>query len=105
MARLVALLLVLVPLSASARQPTWYLLMHDDGCVNPELLVTAERLLRAPVSPEEFAQMMRERGEAVTIGQFADSPPGFSGQMIQVKYGNSKAPIFVTEEFCRKFWK
>jgi len=99
------LLLFLEALPASAQQTTWYVLAHDDGCVDLKLLVKAEKLSRAPVSPEDFAQMMRERGESVEVGLPAGFPPELAGKVVQVKVGKWKAPLFVKEEVCRNIDK
>jgi hypothetical protein len=40
------LLVFLAALPASARQTTWYVLAHDDGCVDLKLLVKAEKCTR-----------------------------------------------------------
>jgi hypothetical protein len=101
MLRLLFLLLLLVALPASAQQPTWYLLSREDGCIDLQILVKAEKLSRVPVSPEDFAMMMRERGNEVAVGPLADSPPDLIGKVVQVTIGTGKAPVFVTEEICR----
>ncbi len=95
------LLPVVLASPASAQQPTWYLLSRDNGCADLQMLVRMEKLSRQPVSPEDFAQMMRERGEQVAVGPPADLPPELSGKVIQVAFGRGKAPIFVREEICR----
>lgn len=95
------ILLLIVAQPAFAQQPAWYLLSRDDGCVDLKILVKAERLPRLPVSPEDFASMLRERGEEVTVGPLADSPAELSGKVVQVTIGNGRAPVFVTEDICR----
>lgn len=101
MFRLFFFFLLFVALPASAQQPTWYLLARETGCFDLQLLVRMEKLSRAPVSPEDFAQMLRERGEQVAVWPLEDAPAEFIGKVVQVKYGNGKAPIFVKEEICR----
>jgi len=101
MLHLLFFLLLLAALPVYAQQPTWYLLARDDGCIDPQILVRAEKLSRAPVSPEDFARMMRERGEEVEVGPLADSSPELIGKVVQVKFGKRKAPVFVKEEICR----
>lgn len=102
----VALLVFLAALPVCAQQrAAWYLLAHADGCVDLGVLVKAEKLSRAPVSPEDFARMMRERGERVAVGPLPDAPAELSGKVVQVKVGDSKAPVFVKEEFCRRMGK
>lgn len=105
MFRLPALLLLLAALPALAQQPAWYLFARDDGCVDLKLLVKAERLARAPVSPDDFARMMRERGEQVVVGPPPGFQPALAGKVVQVKVGEWKAPVFVTEEVCRNIDK
>ena len=95
-------LMFLAALPASAQQPAWHLFAHDDGCVDLNLLVKAEKLPRAPVSPEDFARMMRERGEQVVVGPPPGFPPELAGKVVQVKVGEWKAPVFVRDEVCRK---
>lgn len=96
---LLPLLLAAVP--AYTQEPSWYLLSREDGCVDLLHLVKAEKLPRTPVSPEDFARMMRDRGEQVVVGPLADSPPELIGKVVQLRYGNGKSPVFVKEEICR----
>lgn len=100
MLRFASLFLLLAALPASAQQP-WYLFAHDDGCVDPALLARAENLPRTPASPEDFAQMMRERGKTVAVGLPAGFPPELAGKVVQVSVEDRKAPVFVREEICR----
>src|SRR5688572_6748634 len=87
-----SLLLTLVAVPASAQQPTWDVLAHDDGCIELRVLVKAEKLSRVPISPEDFAQMMRQRGELVVVGPPANLPSELAGKVVQVKVGSWKAP-------------
>ena len=97
-----ASLVVLVALSAPAQPPTWYLLSREEGCVDPRILLEAERLPRVPASPEDYAQMMRQRGEKVTVGLPPDVPAEFNGKIVQVRVGSEDGgPVFVREEVCR----
>jgi len=102
---LLFIFLLLFALPASAQPPTWYLIARHDGGHDLQVLVKMMNLKRAPVSPEDFAQMMRERGEQVVIGPLAeppnDIPPDIVGKIVQVQVGKRVAPIFVTEEICR----
>lgn len=100
-AGLVFLLTVLVAQPAPARQPTWYVLAREDGCIDLKVLVKPERLPRTPDSPEDFARMKRERGEAAVLGQPRDLPPGLAGKVVQIDLGGGKAPVFVRREVCR----
>jgi hypothetical protein len=95
------LLILLAALPASGQQPTWHLISRDDGCVDLQFLVRMEKLSRVPVSPEDFGRMMQERGEQVLVSPLPDSTPDLVGKVVQVKVGNWKTLVFVTEEICR----
>ncbi len=97
----VVLLLLASAGNALAGEESWRLFARDDGCVSLQLLVRAENLQRAPVSPEDFAGMMRARGEKVSIGLPEGFPSELLGKAVQVKYGDD-AVLFVTEEVCRR---
>ncbi|MGZ5030644.1 MAG: hypothetical protein ACXWAT_10035 [Methylobacter sp.] len=70
-----------------------------------QVLAKVEKLSRTPVSPDDFVQMMRERGEVVTTGRPSGFPAELTGQVVQVNVGSSKAPIFVKDEVCRNIGK
>lgn len=96
------LLILLVPPPGSAQQATWYLLSREQGCIDLTNLVEAERLPRAPTSPEDYAQMMRERGKDVSLELPKGLPAEFKGKIVQVRVGNDDGgPVFVTDEVCR----
>ena len=102
MQRLFLFLTILVAPAAFAQQLTWYVFAHDDGCLNLGVLNRRGKLPRAPVSPEDYAQMMRDQGKTVVVEEM---PAGFSadlaGKLVQVKIGDAEAVIFVREEVCR----
>lgn len=98
---LILLMLLFAPLTVHAGESGWFLISRDDGCVDPGLLVKREKLPRTPASPEEYAQMLRDRGERVTLGLPEGFPPELASKVVQVKSGESKAPIFVSGEICR----
>jgi hypothetical protein len=106
MIRVAACLTLLLAFPAGA-QPVWYVLSHDDGCIEPGLLMKSRALAlsRAPASPEDFAQMMRERGKAPAVGLPAGFPADLAGKVVQVSVGDSMAPIFATAEVCRNVSK
>jgi len=95
------LLLFVAAVPAFAQQPAWYLLSREDGCVDLKILVKAERLSRAPVSPEDFAMLMRARGKEVTVAPLPDLPAELTGKVVQVTVGPERAPVFVREDVCR----
>lgn len=99
------LLLVWLTPAVFAQQPTWYVFSREDDCLDLQVLAKVEKLPRTPVSPDDFAQIMRERGEAATIGQPSGFPAELTGQVVQVNVGSSKAPIFVKGEVCRNIGK
>lgn len=94
------LLLALLGLLAQAAEAAWSLLARDDGCVDLRQLVRRERLARTPASPEDYAQLLRTRGESPSLGL----PPGFpaelAGRVVQVQTAG-KSLIFVSDEVCR----
>ena len=97
--------LLLLAFPIAAQRPTWFVLAREDGCIELARLVKPERLPRAPVSPHDFAQMMRERGESVAVGPPANLPAELAGKVVQVKVGEWKAPVFVKDEVCRNIGK
>lgn len=97
------LLIVLVPPPGSGQQAAWFLLSREEGCVDLKILVEAEKLPRVPTSPEDYAQMMRERGQDVSLELPRDVPSEFNGRIVQVRIGNDDGgPVFVRDEVCRK---
>lgn len=84
-----------------AEDPTWYLFARDDGCTDMRIVVRMESLSRTPTSPEDFAQMMRDRGENVVVGPSPAFPPHLAGKVVQVQYGPKRALTFVSAEACR----
>jgi len=95
--------LALCALPAVAQIPEWQLMSREEGCVSPQLVVRMMRLPRAPVSPEDFAWMIRERGESATLGPMENSPPELIGSVVQVRLANGKALLFARPEVCRRF--
>ncbi len=99
-------LILLLPLAGSAQQATWYLLSREEGCIDLRILVEAEKLPRVPTSPEDYAQMMRERGKNVSLGLPRDVPADLYGKIVQVRVGNDEGgPVFVKDEVCREMRK
>ena len=97
------LLIVLVSPLGSAQQATWFLLSREEGCLDLKILVEAEKLPRIPTSPEDYAQMIRERGKDVSLELPKDVPSDFNGKIVQVRVGNDEGgPVFVKDEVCRK---
>jgi hypothetical protein len=100
------MLIALVPLPGSAQQATWHLLSREEGCIDLTILVEAEKLPRVPTSPEDYAQMMRERGKDVRLEQPKDVPSDFKGKIVQVRVGNEAGGlVFAKDEVCRKITK
>lgn len=93
--------ILLVSTAACAAEPEWYLFARDDGCTDMRIIVRMEKLSRVPVSPEDFAQMMRERGESVVVGLPPGFPPDLAGKVVQVQYGKRRSLTFVRDNFCR----
>lgn len=93
--------ILLLTTAAYAANPEWYLFARDDGCTDTQIIVRREKLPRAPVSPEDFAQMMRDRGESVVVGLPAGFPAELAGKVVEVKYGGRRSLTFVKDEVCR----
>jgi hypothetical protein len=79
----------------------WYLLARDDGCTDMQVVVRKLKLSRTPISPEDFAQMMRDRDDSVVVGLPTGVSPDFAGKLVQVQFGDGKALLFVKDEICR----
>ncbi len=106
MRSLFILLIVLVAPPGSGQQATWFLLSHEEGCVDLKVLVEAEKLPRVPRSPEDYAQMMRERGKDVSLVLPKDVPSDFKGKIVQVRTSSDDGgPVFVRDEVCHKLGK
>ena len=84
-----------------AAQAGWYLFARDDGCIEMQVIVRKEKLSRSPASPEDFAQMMRDRGESVIVSLPTGVSPDLAGKLVQVQFGGGKALLFVKDEMCR----
>lgn len=92
---------LLLSSTAYATQAAWYLFARDDGCAEMQVVVRKLNLPRTPASPEDFAQMMRDRGDSVVVGLPAGVSPDFAGKLVQVRFGDGKALLFVKDEVCR----
>ena len=79
----------------------WFLMERHGGCVDVGILARRERLARVPVSPEDFAQMMRARGHQVVVGPLPGSPPDLVGKAVLVDVRDNLKPVFVRAELCR----
>lgn len=84
-----------------AEEASWYLFARDDGCTDLQIAVRMAKLSRTPTSPEDFAQMLRDRGEDVVVGPAPGFPPEFAGKVVQVRFGPRRALTFVSAEVCR----
>jgi hypothetical protein len=87
---------------ARGGESPWFLLARDDGCIELKQLARRENLPKTPATPEEFAQMMRDRGYEVTMGLPEGFPAEMAGKFVQVRVRDNMAPIFVREETCRQ---
>lgn len=86
-------------------EPKWFLLSRENGCIGLELLAKREKLPKIPATPEEFAEMMRERGYQATLSLPEGFPTDLSGKVVMVKVRENMAPVFVREEFCQTMIK
>lgn len=101
MLRSLLTLLLLGTATAAAQAAGWYLFARDDGCIDVDAVARREKLPRSPASPEDFANLMRERGETVVVGAPAGVSPELAGKLVQVQYGRGKALLFMKDEVCR----
>jgi hypothetical protein len=90
---------------ALAQEVKWYILAREDGCFPVEKLASREKLKKVPKTPQEFAEMMRERGFHVVVGLPEGFPKEYEGKVVKVTVDKEVAPVFVPEEICRKFEK
>jgi len=81
-------------------QEGWMLFSREGGCMDPAMLARWEQLPRIPVSPEDFAAMLRPRYPGLTIGLPEGFPPEMTGKAVMVRYAANRAPIFVRADFC-----
>ena len=109
--RMIRLLLAWTMLAALAQPPmpaaggastvVWFVLSREDGCVPLGVLVRGDRLPRVPVSPDDYAELMRARGHQVTVGPAPGFPPELIGKVVMVTIRSDRAPIFVQSDVCR----
>jgi len=87
----------------SARAPaTWSVLSREEGCVAPDVLKLGDRLPRVPVSPDDYAAMLRARGEQPSLGLPSGFPPDMTGKVVMVRVRPDRAPVFVRDDVCRE---
>jgi hypothetical protein len=80
----------------------WSVLSREEGCVAPDVLMRGDRLPRVPVSPDDYAAMLRARGESPTLGLPPRFPPDMTGKVVMVQVRPDRAPVFVREDVCRQ---
>lgn len=85
-----------------AASAPWFVLSRSEGCVELSAVARGDRLSRVPISPDDYADMMRARGHQATLGR----PPGFplelAGKVVMVKIRDDHAPVFVHEDVCKQ---
>jgi len=85
----------------NAAEPAWHLFARDDGCVDVQIAARKLKLPRTPASPEDFAQMLRDRGEVAAIAPPAFAPAHLAGKIVEVQFGAGKTLVFIRTEACR----
>jgi hypothetical protein len=80
----------------------WSVLSRSEGCVPLDVIVRGDRLPRLPVSPDDYADMMRARGHTVTVDLPPGFPPDLAGKVVMVKVRDDRAPVFVRDDVCRQ---
>lgn len=96
-----ALVFLLVSSIAHAEEPAWFLFARHDGCTDLEIVARKMKLPRTPTSPEDFAQMMQDRGNDVVVGPSPWFPPNLPGRIVQVQFGPESTVAFLSAETCR----
>lgn len=96
-----ALAFLLLSSIAYAEEPAWFLFARHDGCTDLEIAARKLKLPRTPTSPEDFAQMMRDRGKDVVVGPSPWFPPNLPGRIVQVQFGPESIVAFLSAETCR----
>lgn len=86
---------------AYASEPAWYLFARDDGCIDLQMAARKLKLPRTPMSPEDFAQMQRDRGENVVVAPSPLVSSNLPGKIVQVQFGAGKSWTFLSAEACR----
>ncbi|MDD5052859.1 MAG: hypothetical protein PHO27_09050 [Sulfuricurvum sp.] len=94
------LLIFLIYSMTYGANTNWYILARDDGCIDIQIIVRELKLSRTPISPEDFVQMMKERGENVTVDLPIGISPNLEGKLVQVRFGKAKSLLFVKDEIC-----
>lgn len=95
------LAILLLSSGACAAEPAWYLFARDDGCTDLQIAARKLKLPRTPTSPEDFAEMMRDRGKNVVVGPSPWFPPTLPGRVVQVQIGPEESLAFLSAETCR----
>jgi hypothetical protein len=89
-----------IRLVSGAATQSWSVMSREDGCMPLALIVRGDRLPREPVSPEDYADMMRARGHQPTLGPPPALPPDLVGKVVMVKVRDGRAPVFVRNDVC-----
>jgi hypothetical protein len=99
--RIAVLGVALVAMAGTAEAGTWFVLTRSYGCTDVKYLAETERLPRVPASPKEYADMMRARGHAVTVGLPPGATPDLAEKTVMVTV-NKDRRVFLQEELCEK---
>ena len=75
---------------------------RSEGCVDLSVIARGDRLPRAPISPDDYADLMRARGHQATLGLPPGVPAELAGKVVMVKIRDDHAPVFVHEDVCRQ---
>jgi hypothetical protein len=86
--------------TALAAESAWFLFARDDGCVGLELAARRFHLPRTPTSPEDFAQMMQDRGHTVTLAPSPWFPKVSPGAAVDARFCPAKSLTFLSAEAC-----
>ena len=87
-------------LVSGAATPSWSVMSREEGCMPLAVIVRGDRLAREPLSPEDYAEMMRARGHQPTVGPPPALAPDLVGKVVMVKVRDDRALVFVRNDVC-----
>lgn len=99
---LYAVLLFVATVSPVFGESNWVVIAREGQCTDLKRLAKWQNLPKTPSTPEDFAQMMSDRGYKVTVGFPEHFPAEFSGRAVEVKVREGMTLNFVREEICQE---
>lgn len=99
--------LLLAVVAPVAQGQQWQVLSREDGCLPIAVLFRRDKPAdgRTPRTPQEYAELMRSRGNQPRLAPVDGLPPEMREKVIQVRVREGLEPVFVREEICRNLGK